>query len=72
MSAATTIVFHVGYKQYTMSITVLYERKPLVLAWVLAYIVVCAAVFSDQLFLKISALIVMFLTGWLVILAATQ
>ena len=56
----------------TMQLSSLYARKPLILAWVVAYAIVCAAVFTDQLWLRIAALINIFLTGWLVILAATQ
>jgi len=55
-----------------MQLSSLYARKPLILAWVVAYAIVCAAVFTDQLWLRIAALVNVFLTGWLVILAATR
>ena len=42
-----------------------------IFAWVVAYCLLSAAVFSDQLFLRIAALVNTFLVGWLVILAAT-
>ena len=54
-----------------MQLSTLHERRPLIFAWVVAYCLLSAAVFSDQLFLRIAALVNTFLVGWLVILAAT-
>lgn len=59
-------------KYATMQLSTLYERRPLIFAWVVAYCLVCAAAFSDQMFLRIAALVNVFLVGWLVILAATR
>lgn len=55
-----------------MQLSTLYERRPLIFAWVVAYCLVCVAVFTDELFLRVAALVNVFLVGWLVILAATR
>jgi hypothetical protein len=55
-----------------MPLSSLSARKPLILVWVVAYAIVCAAVFTEQLWLRIAALVNVFLAGWLVILAATR
>ena len=50
----------------------LYERKPLIVCWVVVYSVICAAVFTDRAWLRITALVGGFVAVWLVILAATR